>query len=459
MPAHRPFATSVVLLLAALSFSAAALDWSAPAMLSRNDIAQWKFQPAHVVDPEGFMHLVFTQWMEDSNQSRLWYVTDRSGALIHTELTWSGQRKTTSTWLGITPDNVLHLIYEAQTDGTYVYHRSKPTSGGAWSDPQRCDVHGGNHAWTAMDESGGLYCLSLCLFKEGIDDALYGRYKPLGGPWGAGQKVQGDINGSWPRGGWVGPLGEGRFVVTFEYNGVYYRIREADGALGPVQSPGTGDAGLRIVRSPVSGEMALTYLKDDGTGTCQWDIWSRFSADGGLTWTPATNLSDDPYFSVKSQLLYDANGVLHLAWLNVGPGCSGSPRLYYNSAHGGVWGANERILFDSGNVELRNGGLLVDKTDNRHRLFVVFTDNRDHENQGASIVGDVFELHADLSPPTTPWPTATITRTPTVTLTPTISPTPTVTLTATPTSTPRPRTPTPTGSPAPDHAGIGLKLW
>lgn len=433
------------------SVSTFGLDWSPPFMLSRNDVAKWKFDGAFDIDSEGKIHHVFTQWMEDINDSQLWYVTDRSGALVHTNLTISTHKANRSTFLGITPDNMLHLIYEAKLSGAWaVFHRTKPVAGGTWSAPERCDVHGGNHIGTAMDASGGLYCVSLQLFQSGIANALYGRYKPLGGAWQAGHQVQGEIAGKWPANGWVGALNGGRFVISFSCDKPYYKFREPNGTFtSPVAVLGEGN--IRMAQAS-TGELAMVYSRDDGTSTCQWDIMARFSTNMGQTWTEPYNVSNDAFFSIKQQLLYDDADMLHLMFINAGPGCSGSPRLTYASAYNNVWDTPVRILSPSGNVELRNGGLRA----RQDRLYVLFSDNRDHENNHASILGDMFMMVADLAPPLTPRPTATVTRTPTITLTPTRTLTPTVTPTRTFTNTPRPQSPTPTPS---AHTNAHMLTW
>jgi hypothetical protein len=195
---------AVVLLALALAAAQASGQWS-PAVNLSNSPNEWSVDACMDFDANGKVHIVYRDWWESTN--RIYYIENVTGV-------WSARQLIATTsaakpLLRITPDNVLHVFYKANSQLNYVF---KSIGAANWSAPAKVN-HDGSWcgdkacgdkwpAWAVVDASGGLFFSYIYLWDDnssGPKSALWGRYKPLGGAWGPVELVEpGPNRDSWP---------------------------------------------------------------------------------------------------------------------------------------------------------------------------------------------------------------------------------------------------------------------
>lgn len=407
--------------LLAFPLHAAANEWSWPPDNVSQTPDLFTGSASYDFDAQGFIHGAFYDFLDADH--RLYYFTNRSGAWTREELTRNVDGGTGTV---ITQQNqLIHLYYHRNG----MWEITRPVAGGAWSAPQRWDspLRGGWFINAVRDSNDGIYAVWLSLFNSSFSprNGLFGRYKPYGGSWGATETIaQSGNDNNWPQGGWVGcDLNTNNFWFVFHMDGRYYhRIRYANGSW-------TGNltgAGANFAFSP-SGEIATVWAENRNQCGLDFDVFAKFSHDGGASWGPTFTVHDVCWLHRSPTCVYDRLGNFHVTW----QGKNSDPEpfdMFYRGRYDGIWTSFYQLSRFPGND--RNGS--ADKGLQAHGDTVHFF--------WSSNVGNGFEelyyIHTDLTPP----PTFTITSTPTITRTPTVTPT------GTNTNTPRPITNTPTAT-------------
>jgi hypothetical protein len=290
--------------------------------------------------------MTWKMWDDDGTNADLFYANDVGGS-------WSGSKLVTGSdsRLIITPDQVIHFFYRYNN---HLYERTKPVSGGSWSSPVQVDQNpaGGYFADVITDDTGGILLVWLHLFDSGATpaSAAWARYKPLGGSWGPTEFVAGVNNDIWPYGLHLAAQGDKIYAVyrlTNTTMSLRLRVRR-NGVWGP-ETYVTDNAYAGAIATSPTGELAVIYFNADPTpesGT-DWNVYCRFSGDGGATWGPEVVVRDYGDLQRHSLGVYDAHGNFHAGW--EGRDTEKSEfNLYCRSRIGCVWMQPEIIQTNCG---------------------------------------------------------------------------------------------------------------
>ncbi|MDH7601290.1 MAG: hypothetical protein QHI38_03995, partial [Armatimonadota bacterium] len=338
--------TAIALVMGCILTTSANGQWSQPIQCS-NSSKVFTYYPFYDFDAAGKIHMTWKMWDDDGTNADLYYANNTSGS-------WSGAKLVTGSdsRLIITPDQVIHFFYRYNN---HIYERTKPVTGGSWSSPTQIDQNpaGGYIADVVMDGSGGILCCWLHLFDSSTNpaSAAWARYRPLGGSWGPTEFVAGVSNDVWPYGLSCAALGSTIHVVYRLANttmSLYHRVRSSSGIWGPELFLTDNAYAGNIIASP-TGELAVVYFNADPTpesGT-DWNVYCRFSGDGGVTWGPEVVVRDYGDLQRHAVGTYDQKGNLYVAW--EGRDTESSKfNLYCRARIGCVWMDPEIIQTDCG---------------------------------------------------------------------------------------------------------------
>ncbi len=295
------------------------------------------------IDSSGAVHIVYQSFLAPYGEA--FYTTNQGGSWSNPVALGSLGDKGSTPKIVITPDNHLHAFYGKNR----MYWRSKPVVGGSWTDAIQIDEELGSGSFieaVTVDSTGGIYFLFGHLFDDAapVRNGIYGKYKPLGGPWGTLEVVYGNSdNGNWPRGTDIAARGTTLWVGIEVDRNVYVKKKASSGAWpsgkGTLLTAGAGS--LKFAFSPVSTEVSALYQQDQGCpGVCEESPWYevlvRHSYDDGGNWTAPYNVSDlaDDIDRTPSAV-YDSLGNLHVVW--EGFCCDHKLRMRYRGRFGGAW--------------------------------------------------------------------------------------------------------------------------
>lgn len=428
-------ARSLPLLLCLATTAAWPLYWSPPVNVSNShQNERFSVNSSAAADGNGHFHVSYIDFNDGVGYRKLFYATNQTGGWVQYDISPPNQRKFSATCLLITPQGIVHVLYKAEeTSGgqSYVFERTKPVGGGAWSNPAAISDAAHPASWlgyAAIDAGGNIYCAWLDLNWN--VNRCFGRYKPLGQPWGAFDLLGTGSGDKFPQFIYCHAAGN-RFVVSWIDSTTrvpHVRVRNDAGAWGPDRVPvPRAYGGERAVVAP-GGEIAYLYGNDQQP--TWFDVFAVFSQDAGATWSAPMIIAQNPGLEGEPEGVYDADNNLYVVWKDSrGP----QPNLFLRERVNGVWSQALNLT----NTPSRSG---LDQ--NALRFFpegisLSYTDNPINGFE------DVYLMLGLFKPPQMPFitPTHTLTRTPTITLTPT------VTLTPTRTNTPRPQTPSATPTP------------
>jgi len=337
----------LVVWLSATALSATAAlgqcgTWNPLVNLS-NATDRYAVDSSMAIDADGKVHIIYQRFLDSEGHN--YYVTNASGSWSTPYLLGTMGGKGSAPIILITPDNQLHVFYGKNT----LYWRSRPVGGGSWSSPQQISVNpnDGFISGAAVDASGGIYFVYGHLFDSGmpVRNGIYGRYKPLGGAWQATELIYGNNQDSnWPNCTDLAARGTTLWIAINVDNAMFYKTAPAGGVWPagrgtPFNEPG---GGLRFAMNGPSGEIAALWARalscPDPCEDHPWfEIYVKYSQDGGATWSGLFNLSAMVNDIDRSpRAAYDANGNLHVLW--EGFCCDHKLRMRYRGRIGGVWG-------------------------------------------------------------------------------------------------------------------------
>lgn len=364
MPHHRAARFVIVFAFATamtLCESAALGAWG-PATGLSNLPNRYEVDVNLAIDGAGGVHAAFQDFHD--YDCKYYYTYNFTGTWSANELIGTAGGKGSIPLLAVTPDNVIHVFYGKNN----LYWRYKPVIGGSWSTPVEVAVNptGGNFAnHVVVDSDGGMYFMWGHLFDDSapIRNGIYGRYKPLGGNWGATELIAGGTNdGKWHKGEFLFADGTTLWALV-NYGGDTYLKKRVPG------NPWTGGTGAgtfvhrggsgRFVRNPINpGEIAFGFAEDvDGNANgLWWEVFVCYTYDGGNTFTTPYNVSNKTALDRNVNIAYDAAGGLHVAW--EGADCDGCKlRMYTRSKINGVWGSRQALTSSSYGTGLCANGL------------------------------------------------------------------------------------------------------
>ncbi len=333
-----------VILTAALCVSACA-QWSSPIQVS-NTSKIFTYHPKYDFDANGFIHIVYQNW--DDGTPDLYYGHNMYGSFTQDNINDADSPNIVITQ----SDQTLHFFRE---NNDQIYERTKPVSGGSWSSSIRVDQnpYGGYLNDVIVDESDGIYCAWGHLFDPSWspNSGAYGRYKLLGGSYGATEFIEGRTNDIWPQNLRFYPKNGkiyGAYRLTNYSDGARLRIRSSTGVWGPeILADSDGYGGYAAVDS--NGQIAMVFGQPDPTpeGGVDWNICYRYSVDDGANWSPKVTLKDTPDLCRSPHAIFDDHNNLHVAYEGRYSEWDDF-KLYVRSRIGGVWYPEEMIEDDTG---------------------------------------------------------------------------------------------------------------
>ncbi len=308
---------------------------------------------AHIAfDSNGHAHMAYQNFHD--TVGGVWYTNNVSGTWATPDKIVETGGKPSGPRIVITPDEVIHIFWGKNGH----YGMTRPVSGGNWSAPQRLDdVYQGGWFVAAVElANGGIYVAWLRLFDSEPEprNALWGRYKPLGGDWGPEELiVQGTSDDNWPGGSWLKARGNEVYCTYNMSDAALYKIRSEGGTWSDYLVFDDDAGGVRFAWSPDGSEMAAAYAYDvDGDASQRWfEVFARFSYDDGQTWTPEYNVSDKVALDRNVEITYDPAGDFHTVWQDFA--CDGcQPEVSYRARINGDWQAKQNI---SNTPSIRSG--------------------------------------------------------------------------------------------------------
>ncbi len=336
-------ATAMAAILPTAPYALAQCAIWAPLTNISRDVGHYAVDGNLAIDPDGAVHLVYQSFLDSYGAA--FYTTNRGGTWSTPLAIGSFGGKGSAPKIVVTPDNMLHAFYGKGS----LFWRTKPLVGGAWSTPVQVDVNPGGGSFiqqVAVDSFGGIYFMYGHLFDSAAParNGIYGRYKPLGGAWGATELIYGNSDdANWPRGDDLAARGTTLWVSIGVDGHAYYKKKSSTGAwpAGKGTRLVSGAGGLRFAFNPVADEVVALYGQGlPCTDPCEDDPWfeifARYSYDDGATWSPPENVSamtED--IDRTPSAAYDALGNLHVVW--EGFCCDHKVRMRYRGRVRGIW--------------------------------------------------------------------------------------------------------------------------
>jgi|GEM_PF-5532178 len=149
---------------------------------------------------------------------------------------------------------------------------------------------------------------------------------------------------------------------------IWYVSYTAEGIMQNKQDiSNTYDEGSELPRIAVDVEDRLHVVWGDAAQG-NYDIFYAKSEDGGVSWTPWTNIANNTGLSEYAYIMTDGNKRLHVMWEDHTPGDS---EIYWNGFNGNSW-AGAKNVSNTGSQSLMHRFVL----DSKNRVHVVFQDNR-----------------------------------------------------------------------------------
>lgn len=340
-----------IAMLATTAATGVTQNWVTPANLS-NSPNVFSVSPSTVIDSQGKAHVVYVDFPDGGAKTIFYTNNDTADGHFITPSVVS----IPGYWLYIsqlmltrTSDDTLHLAVTAKPNGRteeVALYLSKPANG-AWSAPTQL---------TPAPEHF-TYCQSIVALPDDsvlmlyLDEySLISRTRSPSGTWGAEElHYAAPVDRHYPN-GWARAIGSDLYLsydIPFEtYGGCYYRVRRGGvwSAWTRLSSYNAQTASrLVIAKSPTTGELCAIYGYDTGdgesfgSGNLNFDIYARFSADDGQTWTTEARISPGNSLDRWASCVYDAAGNLHVVWTGqVKVGDYGS-LLYRKRTADGAW--------------------------------------------------------------------------------------------------------------------------
>jgi hypothetical protein len=279
-----------------------------------------------------------------------------------------------------------YVVWEderSREDDADIYFAHRP-AGGTWTTNERIDDALGTATQygpdIAVDGVGNAY--AVWADRRNGDSDVYFAYRPAGGTWSEGVRVNDDPGAAdqWSPTIAVDGAGNAYALWTDERNGgysaqdIYFAYRPAGGSWS---------ANAKVNDTPSAPEQWVGNIAVDGAGNayaiwdCEigedYDVYFAYRPAGG-SWGASVKVNDDvgTEWQLSPHIAVDEMGNAYAVWED---DRNGNSDIYF--AHrpvGGVWSTNVQINDDVGTASQEDPAIAVDGSGN---AYAVWWDGRD----------------------------------------------------------------------------------
>ncbi len=213
--------------------------------------------------------------------------------------------------------SVVHLVWsDNRFDDEEIFYCHSPNSGQSWGPPRRLTINSGNSINASVSSLAASVHVVWQDNRNGNNEIYYKRSKDGGLTWGADLRMTNNpFKSNFPS-----AVAVGKTIIV-----VWSDLREGNAEIFALRSVDNGDTWsdeIRLTNTPteslqpkitMEGAFAFLTWHERHDGAANWEVESRFSTDGGFTWTPRKQLSAEEGFSGNSSVCVEDLLVV-IAW-------------------------------------------------------------------------------------------------------------------------------------------------
>ncbi len=212
---------------------------------------------------------------------------------------------------------VVHLVWtDTRFEDEEIYYCHSLNSGQSWGDQMRLTKDSGNSINASVSSLANDVHVVWQDNRNGNDEIYYKHSTDGGLSWGADLRMTNNpFKSNFPS-----AVAMGKTIII-----VWSDLREGNAEIFGLRSVDNGDTWSEVIRltnSPreslqpkiaMEGAFAFLTWHELHDGFANWEVESRFSTDGGFTWTPRRQLSAEEGFSGNSTVCVE-NLLVVVAW-------------------------------------------------------------------------------------------------------------------------------------------------
>lgn len=265
-------------------------------------------------------------------------------------LTWNSGISIQPT-MAIDSGNVIHIVWSDDSAGNHeLFHKKSTDGGNSWSSSKRLTwtPESTAQAQIEIDSSDTIHI--ICLDTPSVESEIYYKKSTDGGAsWTSLKRLT-----------WTGDFSSLPAFAIAPDDSLHVVWREDKSSNWEIYYKKSTNGGTtwsgskRLTWTPTSTNVPdiavdlnnniVAVWKDNAPGT--YELFYRYSSNGGNTWSPTKRLTWHPNFSEGPSLAVASNNVIHLAWYNYIS--STNPEIFYkfSSDSGKSWSPTQRLTWN-----------------------------------------------------------------------------------------------------------------
>jgi len=249
-------------------------------------------------------------------------------------------------WCIASNGNFVHVVWYDNRDGNKeIYYKRSTDSGVSWGADTRLTNNSAFSEYPSLTVSGSIVHVVWNDNRDGNFEIYYKRSTDGGVTWGQDSRLTNNPAFSQiPSVSVSGSLVDVVWIDTRDGNYEIYSKRSADWGLswGADTRLTNNSADSQPPSVSVSGSVVHVVWHENRGGNDK--IYYKRSTDGGVSWGADTRLTNDPAYSTNASVTVSGS-VVHVVWRDER---DGNDEIYYKrSTDGGVsWGADTRLTND-----------------------------------------------------------------------------------------------------------------
>jgi hypothetical protein len=273
--------------------------------------------------------------------------------------------------------DTLHIVWFDDRDGIQeIYYKRSFDGGDTWEEDTRLTNLGYKSIYPAIAISGSTVHIAWIAYPDdpANGDIFYKRSTDGGDTWGEDTRLTETPGFTWAPG--MAFSGSNLHLIYYDqWDNMFeiFYLRSPDGGLTwePAVQLTDNSGGSYWASIAASGQMLHVAWYDSRDGN--WEIYYKRSTDEGLSWDPDVRLTDD-FSDSRFTCLGVSGSDIHVVWEE---GRDGNVEIYYKSSEddGFSWGPDTRLSFTSGQSICNNLAVAGDG------LFLVWTDDTDQNKE------------------------------------------------------------------------------